>query len=231
MLRIVREIPPAETFILTHLADCCLPDAPAMPIVFVMKNMKKKMLMLAFLAVAFPSVGQAQDWGWPPANYGVTGYRHCDCCPYRGLCEMMRERRQRRCPCACGHCSHCSHCWQSVGVVRSGCSCASCSSCRSTNYGSALVYARRAPSSCGCRLYSTVAPTTVQANRAQSGCGCGRGEQFQQPLVQAPEPPLSSDSPDELAGAELLPPQELTAAEADPRDIPPYPLSDSAVTQ
>ncbi len=55
--------------------------------------MKKKLALMVFLAVALPESGQAQQFGWPPANYTVTGVRWCDGYHYRGLCGILRDRR------------------------------------------------------------------------------------------------------------------------------------------
>jgi len=43
--------------------------------------------------VAAP-VGRAQ-WGWPPPGYSVAGMRSCDGYRYRGLRQVLRDRRCR----------------------------------------------------------------------------------------------------------------------------------------
>jgi hypothetical protein len=48
-------------------------------------------LLIGCIAV---SVGRAQ-WGWPPPGYSVTGVRACDGSRYRGLCQVLRDRRCR----------------------------------------------------------------------------------------------------------------------------------------
>jgi hypothetical protein len=33
------------------------------------------------------------EWGWPPPGYSTTGVRACDGSQYRGLCAVIRDRR------------------------------------------------------------------------------------------------------------------------------------------
>ena len=59
--------------------------------------MMKRITVLT-LAILFwcadVSVGRAQ-WGWPAPGYSVSTMRACDGCRYRGLCEVLRDRRGR----------------------------------------------------------------------------------------------------------------------------------------
>jgi hypothetical protein len=58
-----------------------------------MKRWTVATLAMLLWCVAVP-VGHAQ-WGWPPPGYSVAGMRSCDGCRYRGLREVLRDRRCR----------------------------------------------------------------------------------------------------------------------------------------
>jgi hypothetical protein len=62
-----------------------------------MKQWTVTTLAMLLWCVAVP-VGRAQ-WGWPPPGYSVAGMRSCDGCRYRGLREVLRDRRWRSSGC------------------------------------------------------------------------------------------------------------------------------------
>jgi hypothetical protein len=57
----------------------------------IMNRLVVVILILALWSAAMPR-GHA-EWGWPPPGYSVTGVRACDGYHYRGLRQVLRDRR------------------------------------------------------------------------------------------------------------------------------------------
>jgi hypothetical protein len=58
--------------------------------------MKRLTVLVVTMATWLTTLSGARaQWGWPPPGYSVTGVRACDGYHYRGLCEVLRDRRCR----------------------------------------------------------------------------------------------------------------------------------------
>lgn len=61
--------------------------------------MKRLTVLTAVLWITSVRASHA-EWGWPPPGYSVTGVRACDGYQYRGLRQVLRDRRCRSGGCA-----------------------------------------------------------------------------------------------------------------------------------
>jgi hypothetical protein len=58
----------------------------------------KRMLVpvLALLALAAEAAPSWAQWGWPPPGYSSSSFVAPDGSHYRRLCQVLRERRQKK---------------------------------------------------------------------------------------------------------------------------------------